>query len=88
MKQKPTPKTVVVIRAVENFEEHYYRKPDNQKYQKLHTERIPEWLFEEYTHHRNAMLDLRRRIRHYFKPLNDKPMTISKYHQDEENTIE
>lgn len=71
-------KTVEVIQARENGEEHYYRKPMSSQYQFYPTATIPARLLNNYAKHRSMMLDYRKRIREYFQPTKDKKMTITK----------
>jgi hypothetical protein len=71
-------KTVEVIQVREHGEEHYYRKPISNQYQFYPTATIPAKLLDTYAKHRSMMLDYRKRIREYFQPTKDKPITIGK----------
>jgi hypothetical protein len=71
-------RTVNVIQARENGEEHYYRKPISEKYQFYPVATIPLGLLTNYAYHRSMMLDYRKRIREYFHPTKDRKVTIIK----------
>lgn len=74
---------IEVIKTVENGEEHYHLRPASEKYQFYKSAKVPKTLFEEYLHHRGLMLDFRKQLRFYFKPLKEKPMRIEKNHVNE-----
>lgn len=78
MKQDLPIKEVEVIKLTVNGEEDYHIKPSNAAYRFYRSVKIPAKLFENYIKSRSAMLDYRKQIRSYFKPVTDKPFTIGK----------
>lgn len=82
-KKRDTEQLIEVVKVTENFEEHYYRKPGNGRYQFYPTAKIPVGMFVEYLEARSQMMRLRNKIRRYFTPLKDEPMRVEKNHISE-----
>jgi hypothetical protein len=54
--------------------------PDYEFHEKR---KIPKWLWDAYNEIQPKAIDMRRRIERYFKAVKDKPMIVSKNHEDE-----
>ncbi|MDQ3816290.1 MAG: hypothetical protein M3362_01200 [Acidobacteriota bacterium] len=70
---------VYVSQVLEKGDEHYHLRPQLT----YRTRKIPKRLFDQYVQRRSEYIELRRRIKRYFKPLKDKPMRVEKYHVGE-----
>lgn len=75
---------IEVVQVLDNFQEHYYRPPTNPKYKYLKKQKVPKEIFDKYLHHREEMFYYYTLIREYFRPIKDKPMTVAKYHSQQE----
>ena len=81
-KSKDINEEVYDSQVIEKGEENYHLKPQAD----YRTRKIPKRLFDLYVERRSEFLDLRRRIKRYFKPIKDKPMYVAKYHVNEGET--